>query len=225
MATPPYDPVTSVAKRVGINLAAQAITWGIISTLPFLLALLTAVAGYLQPLPWVYVIVAATVVFAMTANGLLRLSELRARGTAQNKMSFQGIAVGASISRDRNGRPKTLDTVQIGIILQNSAHFPMAYHVDSIETSFESIVNTNPDRTFRGTIIPANSTAIFRDASIDVKKLALDKTLYDGHIKVKVRYGLPGWEKHYVEQNSNVNFAIDPKTGNLSVVGQSDRIV
>ncbi len=225
MASTQYDPVKSVAKRVGINLVAQAITWGLISTAPFLLAVLAAVAGYLQPLPWAYIIAIATFVFAMSANGLLRLSELRQRATARNKLSFQGGAVAANITRDKRGNAKTIDQVQIGVLLQNNAHFPIAYHVDEIETSFESIVNTKPDRTFRGTVIPANTAAIFRDASIETKKLPMDKTLYDGHIKIKVRYGLPGWERHYIEQNTNINFGIDPKTGNLIVIGQSDRIV
>ncbi len=224
MATEQYDPVRSVAKRVGINLIAQGITWGIIATAPFLLAIATVVAGYLQLLPWPYILVTATFVFAATATGLLRLSELRARSTAVNKMSFQGIALASEIDKDRNGRPKTISRAQLGVVLHNAAHFPMSYYIEEIETSFESMVNTNPDRKFRGSVVPANSSVVFRDASIECKNIPTNKSYYDGYIKVKVRYGIPGWDKHYIEQNSNVNLAIDPKTGNLTVIGTSDRV-
>src|SRR5580700_5291678 len=217
MASTQYDPVKSVAKRVGINLVAQGITWGVIATAPFLLALATAVTAYLQPLPWPYIFVTGSFVFAATAHGLLRLSELRARATAVNKLSFQGIAVASDFSKDKNGRPKIFERVQLGVVLHNSAHFPMSYYIEEIESSFEAMVNTNPDRKFRGSIVPANSMVVYRDASIDCKKMPTNKSFYDGHIKIKVRYGLPGWDKHYIEQNSNVNLIIDPKTGNLAV--------
>jgi len=224
MATAEYDPVKSVAKSVGINLVVRAITWGIITTLPFLLVLLTAVIGYLQTMPLVYIIVAATFVFASASTGLLRIAELRARISTVNKLSFQGPFVAASFIKDKKGNSKSFDQVQIGVFLHNSADFPMSYYVETIESSFESTVNSKPNRKFRGTVISARTSTIFKDASIDCKKILLDKTIYDGHIKIKVKYGLPGWERHFIEQDININFGIDPKSGFLAIAGSSDRV-
>src|ERR1700732_4283991 len=100
-----------MAKRTGINLAAHVAMQAILWSLPFLLSAMTILAGYLQNITWVYVIAAATFVFAATATGALRLSELWARITAQNKLLFQHIVPAADFTRDkRTGKIKTIDT-------------------------------------------------------------------------------------------------------------------
>ena len=60
MSSQQQDPVKAVARHVGINLLAEAIKFVFIASLPFLLAAVTVVAGILQPMPWVYILVAAT---------------------------------------------------------------------------------------------------------------------------------------------------------------------
>ena len=100
----------------------------------------------------------------------------------------------------------------------------MSYMVEEIETSFEATVNPKPDWKFRGTIISANSTAIYKDASIECKRIQVDKALYDGSIKFKVKYGFPGLEKYIIERDLNLNLPYDHKTGNFTVAGMSDRV-
>jgi hypothetical protein len=90
-----------MAKRTGVNLGAHAAMQLILWSLPFLLSAMTVLAGYLQSVPWMYVIVAATFVFACAAAGALRLSEFRARITAQNKLGLPQILPAANFIATR----------------------------------------------------------------------------------------------------------------------------
>ncbi|MDB5609045.1 MAG: hypothetical protein JWP25_5945 [Bradyrhizobium sp.] len=99
-----------ISRRTGINLAAHALMQLVLWSLPFLLSVMTVMAGYAQSVPWIYVIVAATFVFGMAATGALRLSEFWARITAQNKLGFQQIIPAANFIRDkRTGKIKSIE--------------------------------------------------------------------------------------------------------------------
>jgi hypothetical protein len=214
-----------IAQRTGVNLAAHAAMQLILWSLPFLLAGVTVVAGYAQTVPWMYVIVAATFVFASAAAGALRLSELWARMTAQNKLALQQILPAANFIRDKKtGKIKNIEKVQICIVLQNNAHFPISYIVDELSTSFEGLMNARPSRDTNGADIPPFSAAWYRDAIIDAKQTLVTKSIFEGHIKFKLRYGLPGNEKHPMERNLNLTFVFDDKAGGFSQVAMSDVI-
>lgn len=214
-----------MAKRTGVNLAAHAAMQLILWSLPFLLSALTVVAGYFQSVPWMYVIVAATFVFAAAAAGALRLSEFWARITAQNKLLFQQIIPAADFIRDKkSGKIKNIERVQIGISLQNTAHFPISYVVDEMSTSFEGMANARPKRDTNGAHIAPFSIGWFRDQPIDAKQMSLTKNVFEGHLKFKIRYGLPGNEKYPMERNLNVTMTFDEKAGGFSQIGYSDVI-
>jgi hypothetical protein len=214
-----------MAKRTGVNLGAHAAMQLILWSLPFLLSAMTVLAGYLQSVPWMYVIVAATFVFACAAAGALRLSEFRARITAQNKLGLPQILPAANFIRDKKtGKIKSIEKVQICMVLQNNAHFPMSYLVDELSTSFEGIVNARPNRDTRGADIPPLSQGWYRDTPIDVKQMAITKQIFEGHIKFKLRYGLPGNERHLMERDLNLTFIFDDKAGGFSQVTMADVI-
>jgi hypothetical protein len=214
-----------MAKRTGINLAAHVLMQLILWSLPFLLSALTIVAGYLQSVPWMYIIVAVTFVFASAAAGALRLSELWARMTAQNKLALQQILPAADFIRDKKtGKIKNIEKVQICIVLQNNAHFPISYIVDKLATSFEGMMNVRPNRETLGADIPPFWSDGIRDAPIDAKQTLITKNIFEGHIKFTLRYGLPGNEKHPMERNLNLTFAFDDKAGGFSQVSLADVI-
>jgi hypothetical protein len=214
-----------MAKRTGVNLAAHALMQLILWSLPFLLSALTVVAGYFQSVPWMYVIVAATFVFAAAATGALRLSEFWARITAQNKLLFQQIIPAADFVRDKkSGKIKGIERVQIGISLQNAAHFPISYIIEEMSTSFEGMANARPKRETNGADISPFSIGWYRDQPIDAKQMLITKSVFEGHLKFKLRYGLPGNEKFPMERNLNVTFNFDEKAGGFFQVGYNDVI-
>src|SRR5437868_7333425 len=214
-----------MAKRTGVNLGAYAAMHLILWLLPFLLSAVTVMAGYFQSVPWMYVMVAATIVFAAASAGALRLSEFWARITAQNKLGLWQILPAANFIRDKKtGKIKSIEKVQICIILQNNAHFPISYIVDELSTSFEGMMNARPIRDTLGADIPPTSQAWYRDAPIDAKQMADTKQIFEVHIKSKLRYGLPGNEKHPMERNLNLTFVFDDKAGGFSQVSTSDVI-
>jgi hypothetical protein len=221
----PEPTFRQISKRTGINLAAHAAMQVILWSLPFLLSAMTLLAGYLQSVPWMYVIVAATFVFVSAATGALRLSEFWARITAQNKLLFQQIMVAANFIRDKKtGKIKNIEKVQICILLQNTANFPISYIVDELSTSFEGMVNARPQRDTPGSDIAPATVGWYRDALIDTKQMQITKSIFEGHVKFKLRYGLPGNEKHPMERNLNLTITFDDKAGGFSQVSWSDVI-
>src|SRR5438128_2275030 len=76
-----------------------------------LLAGLTIVGGYLQQLPWAYTLAAATIVFAMTATGILRFSEWLQRIRVEDKFQFVNISAGIDAVKDAAGN-RTVKRVQ-----------------------------------------------------------------------------------------------------------------
>jgi hypothetical protein len=213
-----------MARRTGINLGAHMAMQAILWSLPFLLSALTVVVGYLQVVPWLYVIVAAAFVFAAVATGALRISEFWARITAQNKLMCQILPAANFIRDKKTGKIKSIEKVQICIVLQNNDHFPISYIVDELATSFEGMVNSRPQRDVSGADIAPSSQGWYRDAMIDVKQMPITKQIYEGHIKFKLRYGLPGNEKHPMERNLNLTFVFDDKAGGFSQVSTADVI-
>jgi hypothetical protein len=100
----------------------------------------------------------------------------------------------------------------------------MSYLVDELSTSFEGMVNARPNRDTPGADIPPLSQGWYRDAPIDVKQMAITKQIFEGHIKFKLRYGLPGNERHLMERNLNLTFVFDDKAGGFSQVSVADVI-
>ena len=224
MGTAP-DIVKEVAKRAGLNLVAEGVKLAILWSLPFLLAALAAMAGYAQSVPWMYIVVAATFVFAATATGALRISEWRSRITAQNKLIFQQVVPAVDFEKEkRTGKSKWIKKVQLCITLQNTAHFPISYVVDDLTTSFESIVNPKPERPIKGAIIQQSTQGWYRDAPIDVRRMQIDKTIFEGQIRFRIRYGFPGLEKHIIQRNLTATMVFDDKAGTFSQVLVGDVI-
>jgi hypothetical protein len=187
------------------------------------LAAVTVLAGYLQSIQWMYIIVAAAFVFAAMATGALRLSEYRARISAQNKFFFKGVVPAADFVRDKKtGKIKFIEKMQICMILYNGAHFPISYIIDDIGTSFEGMMNSKPERNARGADIAPGQDGWYRDAPIDAKQLQVTKAIFEGHLKFKLRYGYPGNEKHTMERNLQLTFVFDDKSGGFNQVSIGD---
>jgi hypothetical protein len=207
-----------VARRTTIGLTAELIKIGLVWLWPLIAPAAAIAAGYVQGVPWIYVVVAAAVTFGAGATGALRFSELRVRMTPINKLAFTLVTFSADFVRDKKtGQIRALEKAQIGLQLQNTAHFGISYLIEDMQTSFEGMINQKPERPFRWTEVPPGSFAVYRDAPIDTKNLPLDKASYEGSLKFKIRYGYPDNEKHVIDRNLSVTFSIDKKTGNTTI--------
>lgn len=219
------DFTKEVLRQAGIKLVVEGLKWGLLWSLPFVLAGLAVVAGYAQSVPWLYTIAVATFVFAAAATGALRISEWRWRITSRNKLIFQQVVPAADFIKDkRTGKTRWIDKIQLCLVFQNSAHFPISYIVDDLSTSFESLVNPKPDRKIKGAIIQAGTSGWYRDSRIELRKMPIDKMIFEGTAKFKIRYGFPGNEKHIIERNLTVTLVFDDKSGGFNQITIGDVI-
>jgi hypothetical protein len=190
----------------------EGLKWLCLIGLPFVLTGITAVTGYLQGVPWTYIIVAASFVFAATATGLLRFDEWRFRRTARNKVTVETFALGFDYARDAANKPTAVERAQVSLIIKNDATFPIYYIVDEIASSVDGRVNQNPRFIKQSYYIGAKSTTHFRDDVIDMHALPIKSPL-EGTIKCKLRYGAQGREKYPIELHWQLGTSIDPTSG------------
>jgi len=210
----PETMVGEFARRTGMNIAYELIKLLLVWGWPFILAALAIVAGYFQNVPWFYVVIGTAVTFAAAATGALRFSEMLARITAANKLYFGGFVPAMDPIKDKKtGLIKSLDKIQLCLVLQNNAHFPISFVVEEYTTSFEGMINSKSKRDADGAIIPPGTPMWFRDCTIDLKNMPLDKANFEGHAKFKLRYGHAGREHHRIERDCTLMIVIDPKSG------------
>lgn len=88
--------------------------------------------------------------------------------------------------------PRTIDKIQIGIQLHNTANFPISLYLESADTEMEG--NKPPRGIFPKppiTVFPGNVVMVIDDP-IDMKQAKCEKI--EGRMLMKVRYGLRGKE-------------------------------
>lgn len=110
--------------------------WGFVATYAptSVVAAITVYAGYVQSLPWGFIIPAAAVAFAATAHGLLRISEWRQRNRVQSKLLFIDILWG--IDYEISESMMVISAIQYRLVLQNMAALPIHFKIERMESSF-----------------------------------------------------------------------------------------
>jgi len=212
----------ALLKEGTITLLIEAAKWVLVWLSPWLLAVLTVIAGIAQSIAWIWIIVLATFVFACATTGMLRFDEWRARRTPRDKLTFQNAFLGLDYVKDKNtGKTTAIDKAQAGLFLQNHAPFPISYVVDEIRSSLEGRVNPDPKHDTKGAVVQLNSGSLFRDATIDMDKLPI-KQIVEGRLKFRLRYGREGNEKYKLERNLKLYASYDPNLGIYPVVSYQD---
>lgn len=199
-----------IAKEGVAAILLEGLKWGITWLSPWILTVMTVLAGYQEGVQWAYIIPLATIVFAATAVGLLRFDEWIFRRTPSDKLEFENISLGLDFVRDpTSGQPTAISRAQIGIVLKSSAHFPISYIVDDLRTSIEKRVNPNPIINTRGAIVGTTGHANYNHAPIDMDNSPL-KPVLEGTAEFKLRYGRIGSEKYVITKKMNINCPYDP---------------
>jgi hypothetical protein len=177
--------------------------------------MLTGAAGAGQaPLMWV--ITASSIVFATTTIGLAGMWALRAQNSPQNKLTYKPVfhcdltpreapLIGNRQRRRSQGPPlmlsstqlnpnvtRTLDKVQVGVEITNTALFPISFFLESAETEIEG--EKPPRSVFPrpiATIAPGTSVRVMDD-TIEMEEYPCQRL--SGKIDMMIKYGRPGDE-------------------------------
>ena len=177
-------PIWQAVKREGlreiVSGAIRVWLW------PPLATGIAVVIGGFQQVPWFYVFVGATVIFAAVSSGLLRFDEWRDRRRVDGKLAFVSVVVG----RDIKGRG-----LIVGSRFQNSATFSVEFEVTEMRTKLGNKVPALEHKATKVTLPPAG-VGWCNDNPIELADPPRPGTI-EGSIEFRVNYGLPGASLKY----------------------------
>lgn len=196
------EPNQSFLGRASKTIATEAM-WQAFATygLPPVLAVATAILGYMEHKPVADALVSGAVMFAAMSGGLLWFSQWRYQQTAESKLVFTN----ATVNRGRDVEPRP---ASIGFALKNNAIFPIEVYVEELRTSLGGRIN--PARIWGASrlfTVDAGGTQTFGDASINVDGLSGTPS---GTLEFKISYGRAGNRRYQLEKKINVFVPIDP---------------
>jgi hypothetical protein len=183
---------------------SQALSTGATAVMPVIASILTGFSGFLTAIPLPYLCVSIAVVFAAVSIGMLRFHELLAQRSVTSKLI--PVQPNLGLRRAEKDGGQTITGAQIGIIFQNSANFPIEYHIEKIFSSFEGRIRQGA-ATYdsRGAIVYPNNTATFWDSIIEIT--ANPNIISEGSVQAVVIYGKPG----RLDYKMSVSFKITTK--------------
>lgn len=207
-----------LAKWGASNTAFSIVVWAATGGFPLVAAAATTYLGYTGGIPWAYLLAATSIVFCMTATGLLRFSEWLIRRTASNKITFNGAQLAFDYTRDdETGKNTAIDKSQPMLMLTNSASFEIrmifgdvAWSVDD-KTTGEAIPTKTVD-------VAPGATLLLRLPRVEMHNAALKERL-EGRIKFKFIYGRVGRERYEIAKHLKIEAILDPLSG--AYLGQS----
>jgi|CXWL01.1.fsa_nt_gi hypothetical protein len=182
---------------------------------PIAAGVMIGAAGFMQGLPWFFILIGMVFAFACAATGLLRFDELKFRRDAAEKFTFQTAGVAFDLEKDADGAVTSITRAQVVFLFQSMAPFGLSYVLDEISTSVDGRVNPKPTYEIRSGEIGAMGTLTYRDAPIDMTGDKVKPRL-EAKGKIKLRYGYPGRERHTLEKTVTVHCVYDEKEGGYS---------
>ena len=180
------------ALSLVIGEAAQIFVW------PILPSVGAAVMGWLQDLPWFYILVGSGLFFASTSVGLLRFSEWRHRTRAADKLTFDSVRVG----RQREDEQGWATALRFGVNVSNSAMFPVQFRVAEMNTQFRERFPPKKDYEKADFVVSANGRAWFDDFNIEIPRQG--KGVFEGKLQCHLLYGRPGKLRHSLHIHQKV---------------------
>jgi hypothetical protein len=204
--------------------------------LPTVWTVLTVVAGYLQGVPIMWIMVGAALVFMAITQSILRADELRERKNPQNKLALVGVhfnrdltpasmpATPSNGSKQRKGVlqlpqqmipahqvvpgvPRTLDLAQVSVEVKNNATFPISCILQQSETEVAGI--TPPRSAFPKTpaTIAAGTTSRVNDDRMQMNGLPCGRL--PGKVDMLIKYGLKGKEVFELRVVADLEIVMD----------------
>lgn len=169
---------------------------------PFIATSVTLIAGYLQGVPpLAYLLAASAVVFAMMTVGIFMLMLMIYQLRPINKLKISGILLGRLNEQNRQGENK-LKHLKYGLALENIGMFPLEYKVTPMRASLGASINPRPEREDRG-IVQVGATNIFWEAAVPVTPEMRNK-LVEGEYDFRVDYGRVSKLSHHLSKKYKV---------------------
>lgn len=163
------------------------------------------VIGRLEQVPWFYVFIGATVIFAAVSSGLLRFSEWRFRQNVKDKLNFQFVRFGKHLTSSG-----TVDKIYLGFRLINSAIFPIEFEIKSLTTDVMGKFPPKKSYALNTITIPARGYGWFDDHFIEIDDPPVDQSV-EGNIEFSVRYGRAGRLNYDLHKKLQVFIGFDKK--------------
>ena len=157
--------------------------------------------GWAQNIPWFYICVGASVVFAAISTGILRFSEWKYRSKAQDKLVFSSVKVGHNWLEDGS-----MASMRLGFTVSNKALFPIEFKVERLMTSVGE--HHSPKKKYDKDyfLIPIDGDGWFNDHDININRKITGSD--EGVIEFELLYGRPGNLKYKLKQRKRVYFGV-----------------
>ena len=193
-----------VVQSIYAFLAKAGITTGV--------TVVTVVAGIFESCPIVLLAPLGALAFMGSTVGLYYLSAYGYTQTPANKLRYVGTMAPIDLDPGKkskkalitHGTPifRTISKAQLGVQLQNHAHFPISAYIESAASAVED--NTPPRTEYPKepvTILPGN-TVFMCDEPIAMESHLCGRL--EGRMDIIVKYGKPGKEKFELSFNGRV---------------------
>ena len=171
-------------KRAAAAGSIKAVAYHLTVTyvLPIGLPVVAAVAGYLQRLPWLYVLVGSALTFGGVATGIVRFDEWVDRRSVREKLAFSQLRIVKNIRGEG---------LAIGAEFQSSADISIEFQLESINTRIGDRIPKKRSFDVTRFTIPRHGRGWFDDHMIDIGTPPRPGTI-EGFIECKVKYGRVG---------------------------------
>lgn len=195
------SPLPSRGSRVGNFLVGSTIWEGLLFVGPFIITGIGALTIPGSDVPAFYVYCGLVLLFAMSATGMLRISEWWYRISPRNKLAYSNGRIAVAV--DGAGDPQALT---LGFIVRNLAEFPLTFVVEEIDCRVGTTVSKHPHTPVPITMSPKGD-GWYEGGSIEVPGLSLGQAA-EGHLRAIVRYGRTRSPRHTLVLNKRVHLAI-----------------
>ena len=134
------------------------------------------------------------------------MDEWRERTDASGKLAFDQPTVAFYVNAERD--PPELDSVQIGIILQNKANFLLNYEVKKIDSQIMGRVGAEKIYHNKGGEITPNTSSTFRDSLISIHSKVPHGSVI-GRMDFKIAYWRTPKRKYFLERTLRITLYFD----------------
>jgi hypothetical protein len=184
----------------------QIVSAGISVLSPWISAAVVFVTGIMQ-IPVAYAITAAGVMFAAVSFGAYYFYNLFFQRSPEAKLIPISPQVNV-MAPERDGE-RRIETLSIGMNLQNSATFPIEYRVVDLDFYVDDRVNPNSNlANLHATVYP-NTIGAFWPDGVDIHDFGLPRE-FNCKLHATIEYGRPNGRKFEMKKGFRVSAIIHP---------------
>lgn len=157
----------------------------------------TALGGFLQDVPVMWIFMSSTLTCAGVMALMLWGSQYAQRRSPNGKLRLVGPQAGVDVvppmaTKLRSGQQRTVQYAQLGVLIHNTATFPLSFIVQSAESSVEGVTPPRTSYPRPATEIPPGMIMSTSDERMDMNEMPI-KDL-QGKLSMRILYGLKGRE-------------------------------